>query len=107
MFKREKPLTPEQTRANEEAAKVLKPGLYYQFSPLVKATGISIKGTWKPCELSFSRGYYIGYRDGQHVFQGKPVVRPSEIPEDQALCFFHVDFIGGASCTTDRNQQPD
>jgi hypothetical protein len=110
MYVRDQPLTPEQIKANEEAAKVLQQGLTYKFNPAVKATGIPAKKNgkpWRPQVLAFSRGYYLGYIKGQHVFRGKPLLRPANMPADQVLCFFHVDFIGGVTCTPDLDQQSD
>jgi hypothetical protein len=102
-------MTKEQVAANTAATAELTPGKYYVFSPSVKATAIPTGGSqaWQAREMYFTRGWYIGLRDGNHVFQGKPIVRPADIPENLMESYFHVLFIGGVPCTMDKNQEPD
>ncbi len=99
-------LTPEERLRNEEAAKCLSKGKYYTFKSPVKATAIPVTGSdaWKPRELAFKRGYYLGFVNGQHLFRGKPLVRPADIPETLAESYFHILFIGGPVAYLDRDQ---
>ena len=106
-------MTPEQAAANTAAQQSLVPGVYYLFDPPVKATAIPTGGP-NVCaleECEFTRGWYLGFVDGNHVFQGKPVndrrVMPIPIGYEDAPnlneiqgqlrdSYFHVMFIGGS-----------
>ena len=100
--------TDEENALNEQAAKVLVPGKYYTFEPAVKATGIPIGGpnVCKPQVLPFIRGWYMGYQNEQHVFQGKPDPDPRKINDKLRECYYHVDFTGGSKYSLDQNQKP-
>ncbi|MFC1598686.1 hypothetical protein ACFL2U_01615 [Patescibacteria group bacterium] len=102
-------MTNEQAAANAAAAKELTPGKYYNFNPPVKATAIPTGGpkAWQARKMPFARGWYLGFKDGNHVFQGKPIVRPADIPENLMESYFPVLFIGGVTCTMDENQTPE
>ena len=102
-------MTPKQAAANQAAAEVLIPGKHYTFLPAIKATAISVAGpqAWPSQEMTFNRGYYLGFKNDMHVFQGKPIMRPAEIPANLAESYFHVLFIGGVTCDLDPNQKPD
>ena len=99
-------MTEEECLANANAAKDLTPGLHYRFDPAVEATGIPTGGpeAFAPRQFHFSRGWYLGFQDGNHVFQGKPDEKPKDIDPRLLECYFHVLFIGGVSCTPDPDQ---
>ncbi len=94
-------MTKEEIVRNEEARKVLKPGKFYKFHPPVSATSIPARneGYSKERMATFDRGLYLGFRDGVHVFSGKPL-GPKKPPE----CFFHVFFTGGSFAILDYDQ---
>ncbi len=114
-------MSTEQATANNMAQQVLTRGKYYRFLPPITATAVPVGGP-NTCALEeciFERGWYLGYVDGNHVFQGKPVndqrVIPTpagceEIPNlDEVLeqlrdSYFHVLFIGGNKAILDTNQ---
>lgn len=75
-------MTPEEVAANEAAAKTLVRGQYYRFKEPVTATAIPTGGitTCALEECEFERGWYIGFVDGQHIFQGKPINDQRIIP---------------------------
>lgn len=99
-------LTPEQEKANKAATEILTPGKHYIFDPPVVATAIPVSGkdSWQPREMSFNRGWYLGFVKGKHVFQGKPLENPADIPLNLRESYFHVDFIGGSACLPDSDQ---
>ena len=75
-------MTPEQVAANNAAAEVLERGKWYRFDPLAKTTAIPTGGP-NTCALeqcTFNRGWYIGFVDGNHMFQGRPVNDARKIP---------------------------
>ncbi len=92
---------------NEQAIEDLIPGKYYNFKPAVEATGIPTggPGVCAPQMLNFKRGWYMGYSNGNHVFQEKPVDDPRNIDKRLRQCYFHVAFIGGSKCEVDQNQR--
>ncbi len=125
-------LSPVQERINEQATAHLVRGKYYDFEPPVEATGVPTGGpnTCPKSELekvlTFPRGWYIGYVDKKHVFQGKPANDPRTIPvpagyghenmDEQEIaklveplrdCYFHVAFLGGSAAIMSGNQNPD
>lgn len=74
------------------------PNTTYVFDPPVLADGIPAHSP-RLCEvqlLRFSRGLYLGYIEGNHVFMGEPILDPRGLPEDKRKCFFYVtpDIIG-------------
>ena len=85
----------------------LKPGKHYIFDPPVEATGWAVggMGVCKPQDLQFRRGFFLGMRDGLHVFQGKPVDDPRPISDKLRECYFRVEFTGGSSITLDSHQE--
>ena len=101
------PLNPVDQKKNEDACANLQPGKYYTFNPPVTATGIPVGKNFKPQELNFARGWYLGFREGNHVFQGKPVEPPLGVQKKLSECYFHVAFIGGSHYEEDKNQKPD
>ena len=99
-------MTASQVAANQEASKNLTPGQYYRFSPPVKAGAVPAGGP-SVCAVEtclFERGYYLGLKNGNHIFQGKPANDKRKIPEQLRESYFHVLFIGGSSATVDPNQ---
>lgn len=101
-------LSPEEALLNEGATSFLVRGTYYDFSPAVSAGGIPVGGP-RVCPvqtLQFARGWYLGFRDGNHVFQGKPEDDPRKIDSRFRECYFHVAFIGGVTCTESESQSP-
>ena len=98
-------LSIEEQKNNEEAKNMLIPGKYYDFKPAVIATGIPIGGpnVCKPTELTFDKGWYLGFQKGKHIFQGKPVNDPRSI-DNLRECYFVVDFTGGSAVTVSDNQ---
>lgn len=114
-------MTTDQIAANSSAANELVRGMYYRFDPPVTATGFPT-GERRVClqrELQFNRGWYIGFVDGKHVFQGKPLNDPrtmmapqgyeshpdlAAILEQLRECYFHVLFVGGSAATLDADQ---
>lgn len=121
-------LSPEQEKIDEQAVAHLVRGKYYDFEPAVEATGIPTGGpnTCPKSELekvlTFSRGWYVGYVNKKHVFQGKPINDPRTIPvpagyedafdTDEIVdklrdCYFHVAFLGGSAAILSGNQSPD
>lgn len=114
-------LTREQAAQNEAAQTHLIKGKYYRFEPPVRATGFPTGGpdTCELQELEYDRGWYIGFIDDNHVFQGKPIndfrIIPTpwgykdapnlaEILESLRECYFHVLFVGGSTATLDPDQ---
>jgi hypothetical protein len=114
-------MTVEQTAKNEAARSYLIAGKYYLFDPPVRATGFPTGGrkTCKLQELEFDRGWYLGFKEGNHTFQGKPINDPRVIPTprgyedapnlDEVLeglreCYFNVIFTGGSKATLDPDQ---
>ena len=68
-------LTPEQVRNNQQAGRHLVQGRYYLFNPPITATAIPVAGPEVCAQIDclFHRGWYLGERDGKHVFQGRPI----------------------------------
>ncbi|MDP2815440.1 MAG: hypothetical protein Q8O19_02040, partial [Rectinemataceae bacterium] len=118
-------MLPDQRLANAAACQHLVRGKYYRFDPPVKATAIPTGGqnTCAVVECEFDRGWYIGFIDGNHVFQGKPVndqrVIPvpagyeeaadygmdvDEIVEELRESYFHILFIGSCQAVLDADQ---
>ena len=92
-------LTVDQLLANKDAASILVPGKRYQFEPGVRATGLPMPQYAKdviPAEFDFTLGYYLGFKDDKHVFQGYPANDVRKMNLKKKLCFFHVLFVGGA-----------
>ncbi len=96
-------------------------GKYYRFEPPVTATAVPTGGpnTCAVEECTFERGWYIGFVEGNHVFQGKPVNDQRVIPTPQGYedapnldevleqlrdSYFHVLFIGGSAAVLDADQ---
>lgn len=117
------PLIKEEQDLNVEAAKHLTQGKYYTFDPPVEATGVPVGGSEVFSKeemkklLKFNRGWYLGFINNKHAFQGHPVNDPRVLParfsnysgsaeKNLRACFFHVDFIGGSSYKIDDNQKP-
>lgn len=103
----------EDKERNAAAVLDLVRGGTYRFTPPVEATGIPTGGpeVHEATMLTFVEGWYIGFIDGNHVFQGKPTDDPRSIPtprgyesapnlreiKDQLReCYFLVSFIGGS-----------
>lgn len=107
-------LTPDQRAKNKAAASELVPGTYYRFDPAVTATAIPTGGpaVTEPMEVQFETGWYLGFIDEKHVFQGKPVNDPRIIPipkgygdspdivERLRESYFHTLFVDGGSIAT-------
>jgi hypothetical protein len=75
-------MTPEQVVANNAAAQVLQRGKWYRFDPPAQAGAIPTGGP-NTCGVelcTFDRGWYIGFVDGNHMFQGKPINDTRTIP---------------------------
>lgn len=75
-------LTPTQAALNSAAAQMLERGKWYRFDPPAKSTAIPTGGP-TVCELeecTFERGWYIGFVDGVHMFQGRPANDTRKIP---------------------------
>jgi len=117
-------MTNEQAIKNVAAKQVLERGKYYRFNPSVMATGVPIGGpSVCPLEMcTFDRGWYVGFNEGVHVFQGKPIndqrIIPvpkgyenvwdlDEIMERLRECYFHCLFIGGSIAIPDTDQSPE
>lgn len=114
-------MTEEQAVANEAARQDLVPGQYYRFDPPVKATAVPTGGP-SVCaleECTFDRGWYLGFKEGKHLFQGKPTndqrvipiprdykeaPNPDEIREKLRESYFHILFIGGSQAKLDSDQ---
>ncbi len=114
-------MTAQEATQNVNAQLILERGRYYRFSPPVTATAVPTGGP-NTCPLAdclFDRGWYLGFVDGSHVFQGKPVndirVIPipagyehapdqSQILENLRESYFHILFIGGSTVQLDRDQ---
>lgn len=114
-------LTQKQATDNNVAQYGLVRGTYYCFEPPVIATAVPTGGP-KVCaleECKFDRGFYLGMKDGNYIFQGKPLndkrkilVPPShkgapnkdELLENLRDSYFHVLFIGGSMTLPDYNQ---
>ena len=111
----------EQVLTNTAAQQNLIRGKYYRFDPPVKATAVPTGGpnTCALGECGFNRGWYIGFVEGNHVFQGKPVNDRRVIPTPQGYedapnldgvleqlrdSYFHVLFIGGSQAALDSDQ---
>ncbi len=107
----------EQRTVNEAACQHLVRGGTYRFDPPVNATAIPTGGssTCPLADVDFDEGWYIGFVNGAHVFQGKPINDPRTIPVpkgyedasdlDEVLdalrdSYFHVALIGGRSVPT-------
>lgn len=115
-FPRRDAMTPAERQQNAEVVRVLERGKYYRFDPPVTATAVPTGGpsTCALTECQFDRGWYIGFVEENHVFQGKPIndqraipVPPGyegspvlEILEKLRESYFHVLFIGGESVPT-------
>lgn len=111
-------MTEEQKKLNEEASRELICGKYYRFTPPSKSTAVPVGGP-NVCELAdcdFDRGWYIGFIEDNHVFQGKPVndervmfkqkgYKDNEL-DSLRESYFHVLFIGGSKVELDVNQKP-
>ncbi len=115
-------MTAAEAAANSAAQEQLVPGKYYRFEPPVAATAIPTGGL-EVCALevcAFERGWYLGFRNDAHVFQGKPVKdgrviqllpccegdpNPEEIREQLRESYFHVLFTGGSKAVVDPNQE--
>lgn len=107
-------MTVQERLRNTAATSDLVRGGVYKFSPPVEATGIPTGGP-QTCDrvmLEFEEGWYIGFIDGNHVFQGRPIndarVIPTppgyeqasnleEIRDQLRTCYFPVLFIGGST----------
>ena len=107
----------EQRALNAAAREQLTLGATYRFDPPVNATAVPTGGQ-AVCALAdadFDTGSYIGFVNGAHVFQGKPINDTRHIPVPsgyeyapnlEELCnqlrdsYFHVAFIGGQSVPT-------
>jgi len=102
-------MTPEQALRNRQACQRLERGKYYQFNPPITAGGVPTGGArvHAVVDLSFDRGWYIGFVEGNHVFQGTPIDDPRPINDSVRSCYFHVLFIGGVEIELDPNQQAD
>ena len=115
-------MTSEQVAMNKTASSDLVRGSYYRFDPPIKATGIPTGGprTCALAEVEFDRGWYIGFADGNHLFQGKPIndcrtiatppgyesaLNLEEVIEKLRECYFHVLFIGGVTASLDNDQR--
>ncbi|MBU2416344.1 hypothetical protein KKH86_03955 [Patescibacteria group bacterium] len=120
-YKMRDAMTKEQATANEAAQHHLVRGMCYRFEPPVIGTAIPTGGpnTCALEECTFKRGLYIGFVDGNHVFQGKPVNDQRVIPVPQGYedapnldevleqlrdSYFHVLFIGGSEAVLDADQ---
>ena len=114
-------MTTEQAVVNNTAQEHLVRGKYYRFEPPVTATAVPTGGlnTCALEECTFERCWYIGFVEGNHVFQGKPVNDQRVIPTPQGYedapnldevlerlrdSYFHVLFIGGNAVVLDANQ---
>lgn len=99
-------MTPEQRVDNKAACRGLDPGKYYTFNPPVEATAIPTGGpnAWAPRLMKFERGFYLGFKDESHVFQGEPIDCPDDIPHKLKESYFNVLFIGGVTAQLDENQ---
>ena len=114
-------MTTTQAAINTAAQQELVRGKYYRFDPPVKATAVPTGGldTCALQECTFERGWYIGFVEGNHVFQGKPVNDQRVIPTPPGYeeapnldgilqqlrdSYFHVLFIGGSVAVLDPNQ---
>jgi hypothetical protein len=111
-----KNLSPEQRAMNEMACEFLVRGGTYRFDPPVNATAVPTGGpnTCPLADVDFDMGWYIGFVDGAHVFQGRPANDPRMIPVPDGYedapdpdeidglrdSYFHVAFIGGWSVPT-------
>lgn len=100
-------MTAEQAKNNAEAAKVLQKGKYYRFSPAAKAGAVPTGGP-SVCSImdcTFDRGWYVGFVDGNHMFQGKPINDVRRIDERLRESYFAVLFInGGVVACVDSDQ---
>lgn len=101
-------MTDEQTATNAAATQVLVPGKFYRFEPVLTASAIPVGGPKVHAvqDLKFERGCYFGFRDGSHVFYGRPVNDPRPITNDfLRTCYFPVLMVGGGSVAVlDPNQ---
>ncbi len=115
-------MTAAQVAANNAAQQDLVRGKHYRFFPPVTAGAVPTGGpdTCALEECTFERGWYIGFVDGNHVFQGKPVNDQRVIPVPQGYedapnldeileqlrdSYFHVLFIGGSMAVLDTDQR--
>ncbi len=115
-------MTAEQIVVNSAAQQDLVCGKYYRFGPPVTATAIPTGGP-NICALekcTFEHGWYIGFKEGNHVFQGKPINDQRVIPvprgydedtpnlnkilEQLRESYFHALFIGGSVAVLDTDQ---
>lgn len=112
-------MTPEQAAANNAAVQVLERGKWYRFDPPAQATAIPTGGP-NTCALeqcAFDRGWYLGFVDDNHIFQGRPVNDTRKIPvprgyehmreivEQLRDSYFGVLFVGqGGAVFVDANQ---
>lgn len=120
-FPRRDNMTPEEVAANEAAVGHLTRGKFYRFDPPVKGSAIPTGGpTVCPLqESTFDRGWYIGFIEGNHVFQGKPINDQREIAVPKEYehsldledildklrdSYFCALFIGGSVAVLDLDQ---
>lgn len=110
-------MTPEQAADNSRARTHLVRGKYYHFNPPVTATAIPVggPGVCTPEDCIFDRGWYIGFVNQNHIFQGKPVDDQRVIMTPQGhegtpnmdqlrASYFPVLFVGGSEAVLDVNQ---
>ena len=104
-------LSPEELAANIAAADSLLEGKFYDFEPVIEASGIPVKENIRArvskedlgVTLKFRRGQYIGFLGGNHVFQGIPLDDPRL--SKPSRCFFHVVFSGGSALHPAKEQK--
>ncbi len=109
-------MSPAQAATNAAAVTLLTPGKTYRFTPPVRASGIPTggPGTCAVVECEFETGWYLGFVDGSHTFQGFPINDTRDIPTPRGYegapnlddikqqfraCYFPVLMIGGSQVT--------
>ena len=109
-------LSPAAAAVNAAAAAVLEPGKYYRFNPPVVATAIPTggPGVCDAQDAQFERGWYLGFINNRHTFQGKPVNdrrriatpagHDASVVKQLRESYFHVDFVGGSAAAVDEDQ---
>lgn len=120
-FPRRDNMTPEEVAANEAAVRYLTRGKFYRFYPPAEGSAIPTGGP-TVCPLqdcTFDRGWYIGFIEGNHVFQGKPINDQREIAVPKGYeyamdlekimdmlrdSYFCTLFIGGSEVVLDPDQ---